>query len=92
MPQHHPTLHWPAQHVQRLNAHQGLRLHVLQGRLWLTRTGLTQDVFVHSGQSHDLHGHGWVLEAEQASELRLVPLASAKQEPTSLMRGLLAIF
>lgn len=72
-----PILHWPAHHLQRIDARQGLRVTVLQGRLWLTRTGLLQDLFLQTGQSLDLQGRGWVLEAEQDSQLRLVPMAPA---------------
>lgn len=38
----------------RLNSARGLRVTCTAGRVWITETGVTEDIFLHPGQSHQI--------------------------------------
>ncbi len=74
-------------HTRMLNASEGLRLHVLEGCLWLTRPGDASDRFLHAGSSIDLHQDLVLIESDwnpahtpaQAARYRLEPLTQAQR-------------
>ncbi len=74
-------------HTRMINASEGLRLHVLEGCLWLTRPGDASDRFLHAGSSIDLYQDLVLIESDwnpahtpaQAARYRLEPLTQAQR-------------
>lgn len=55
----------------------GFALHVLKGRLWITRSGELDDTFVSSGERFDLPaGSQAVIEADHEAQVALGPLGA----------------
>jgi len=84
-----PTTHLPPGHTRVIHAHEGLALHVLHGRLWLTQPGDPADRFLTAGDKIELRQDWVVVEADAApspprngpepvTAYRLQPLASAR--------------
>ena len=47
-----------------VNASEGALLTVLQGRLWVTLPGCTEDLFLHAGEQLHLHLPGVLVQAD----------------------------
>lgn len=74
MPTHSTSL--SAQRVVSFESAQGTRLHVLQGRIWLTQTHDPQDHFLHAQQSLELGPGHAVIEADEDSQYTLEVLGA----------------
>jgi len=61
----------PAQRVVSFYSRPGMRLHVLQGRIWVTQNHDLQDHFLHAHQSLPLQSGLVVLEAHADSQYTL---------------------
>lgn len=57
--------------VVSFQSRPGMRLHVLQGRIWVTQTHDLQDHFLHAQQSLDLQPGHVVIEADEDSQYTL---------------------
>lgn len=77
--------------TRMIDARAGLRLEVIQGRLWLTRPGDASDRFVQAGGSIDLQQAGVLIQCDVdpaqatpvAARYRLLPLAPQSGMPVA---------
>ena len=93
---HAPT-HLLAGHIRVIHASEGLTLHVLQGRLWLTQPGDPADRFLCAGDTLELAQDWVVVEADAAprtpqgqpepvTAYRLTHLPQPASRPTAITR------
>lgn len=64
--------------VLRLTHAAGTRITLLGGRVWITESGRTDDVFLSAGESHRVEGDGVVV-------IEAMALRQAPAEPARLM-------
>lgn len=95
----HATAHLRAGQTRVIHASEGLTLHVLQGRLWLTQPGDPADRFLCAGDTLELAQDWVVVEAdavprtpqdqpEPVTAYRLAPQALPASRPTAVNRQL----